>query len=196
MDRLIHKIAEADKDDPLKFVLSTDDTDLVGDIIVQQGGISLSRDPLPAQIDHGGSMHDLIGSWKNLTIQTHRTVAQLDLMAKGTSPTVDLIHAVHAAGIRMAASVGFVPDDWEAIWDKKAEFITGFKFLKAILTEASIVVTPANSNALQMAKSLMTKGIKFPIRTPPPQTAATEWHRREKALAMAKRSLSSQTSKG
>jgi hypothetical protein len=194
MDHLIHKIAEADKDNPLKFVLSTDDTDLVGDVVVQSG-LSLARDPLPAQIDHGGSMHDLVGSWKELKIGAHKTVSTLELMPKGTSPTVDLIHAIRDAGIRMAASIGFVPGDWEAIWDKKAEFITGFKFLKSTLIEASIVVTPANPNALQLAKSMVSRGLRFPIQPVMPKTVVSDWHRRERALAMARKILNRQTSK-
>jgi len=184
MDRLIRKIAESSPDDPLKFVLSTDDPDLVGDVVVQRGGISLSRDPLPAQIDHGGSIHDMIGTWKNMDIGAHRTTATLDLLPKGVSQTVDLIHALKAAGIRLAASIGFVPEDWEAIWDKKGEFITGFKFLKAVLTEASIVVTPANPAALQMSKAL-----KFPVQPRQPVTTTGEWHRYAKATASARKIL-------
>lgn len=186
MDRLIHKIAESSPEDPLKFVLSTDDVDLVGDIVVQRGGISLARDPLPAQIDHGGSIHDLIGSWKNIKIDQHKTTATLDLLPKGTSQTVDLIHALKTAGIRLAASIGFIPEDggWEAMWDKAGERITGFKFLKSILTEASIVVTPANPAALQMSKSL-----KFPVQPKLPVTVSTEWHRYAKAMAAARKRL-------
>lgn len=185
MDRLIRKIAEASADDPLKFVLTTDDVDLVGDIVVQRGGVSIARDPLPAQIDHGGSIHDLIGTWKDLKVEAHRTVARLDLMPKGTSPTVDLIHSIKAAGIRFAVSIGFVPMDWEAIWDSKGDRITGFKFLKSVLTEASIVVTPANPAALQMSKAL-----KFPVQpTDLPRTATSEWHRYQRAVSAARKSL-------
>lgn len=187
MDRLIRKIAESTPDDPLKFVLSTDDVDLVGDVVVQRGGISLARDPLPAQIDHGGSIHDLIGSWKNVSIGAHKTTATLDLLPKGVSQTVDLIHALKAAGIRLAASIGFIPDGkdgWEAIWDKQGERITGFKFLKTILTEASIVVTPANPAALQMSKAL-----KFPVQPKMPVTTTSEWHRYAKAMASAHKHL-------
>jgi phage head maturation protease len=184
MDRLIRKVAESSEEAPLKFVLSTDDLDLVGDIIIQEGGISLARSPLPAQIDHGGSMHDLVGTWKNVNIGKHTTVAELELMPKGTSPAVDLIYAVKAAGIRMATSVGFVPTDYELIWDKDGEWVTGFKFLKSVLTEASIVVTPANPQALQVAKFLKVAIPKFS-----PRTIQTDWHRRALALAYARRSL-------
>jgi len=181
MDRLILKVAQPSEEDPLKFVLSTDDIDLVGDVIVQEG-LKLARDPLPAQIDHGGSMHDLIGTWKNVKISTHKTVAELDLMPKGTSPAVDLIHAIKAAGIRMATSVGFRPIDYEAIWDKKGEFITGFKFLKSVLTEASIVVSPANPQALQVAKSL---NVSIARSVPKP----AYWHRHALALAYARKRI-------
>lgn len=135
-------------------------------------------------------MHDLVGSWKDLRIGKHRTTATLDLLPKGVSPAVDLIHAVKDAGIRMAASVGFVPMDWEAIWDQKGDFITGFKFLKSILTEASIVVTPANPNALQLAKSF-----KLQIARQVPKTGLTQWHRTQIALARARKIILGQSSK-
>jgi hypothetical protein len=184
MDRLVRKVAESSADDPLKFVLSTDDLDLVGDIIIQEGGLTLARTPIPAQIDHGGSMHDLVGAWKNIKIGKHLTEATLDLMPKGTSPTVDLIHAIKATGLQLAASVGFIPQDYELIWDKKGEWVTGFKFLKSVLTEASIVVTPANPQALQIAKSMHVAIPRFE-----PKTIQCQWHRRALALAYARKSI-------
>lgn len=189
MDRLIRKVAESTAEEPLKFVLSTDDLDLVGDIIIQEGGLTLARSPLPAQIDHGGSMHDLVGAWKNVKIDKHQTSATLELMPKGTSKTVDLIHAIKETGLRMATSVGFIPQDYEAIWDKKGEWITGFKFLKSVLTEASIVVTPANPQALQIAKSMHVAIPRFE-----PKTIQCQWHRRALALAYARKQIG-QTSK-
>src|SRR5262245_18560681 len=142
-------------DDGIRFVLSTDDVDLSGDIVVQDG-ISLARNPLPAQIDHGGGMFDLIGEWKDFDIGPHETTAILHLLKRGISRAADLIRELHSEGISLACSIGFIPDwnAYELIRDDRNEYVTGIKWLKSTLTEASIVVTPANPAALERAKRL------------------------------------------
>jgi hypothetical protein len=142
-------------EDGIRFVLSTDDVDLMGDIVVQSG-LSLSRSPLPAQIDHGGGMFDVIGEWKDFQIGAHQTTAALKLLKRGVSRAADLVRDLYKDGVQLAASIGFMPD-WDAyelIRDDKNEYVTGIKWLKSTLTEASIVVTPANPAALARAKSL------------------------------------------
>ena len=146
---------ERNADRGIKFVLSTDQPDLTGDIVVQEG-LSLSRDPLPAQIDHGGSMFDLIGEWTNIKFGTHQTTAVLKLLDAGISKAADLVRSLYESGVSLAASIGFVPDfsAYELIRDPKNDQIIGIKWLKAALTEASVIVTPANPAALAVMKSV------------------------------------------
>lgn len=146
---------QRDADGGIRFVLSTDTPDLTGDVVVQSG-LSLARDPLPAMIDHGGGMADLIGQWKDFSFSAHRTTAVLELLDRGVSKAADLVRDLYERGVQLAASIGFVPSEgkYELIRDPKNERVIGIRWLESTLTEASVVVTPANPQALALAKSL------------------------------------------
>jgi hypothetical protein len=135
-----------------RFVLSTDAPDLMGDVVVQSG--LTIPDRLPAQIDHSGSMWAAIGKWIDVERDAHRTLATLALLPEGTSKAADLVRGMVQAGLRLAASIGFDPTEWERITEPKTERTTGYRFLKANLLEASVVVVPANPEALAVAKRL------------------------------------------
>lgn len=159
-DRLIIKTtqpqkAARDADDGIRFILSTDERDLAGDEVVQTG-LTLARDPLPAQIDHGGGMFDLIGEWRSVKFTPHQTTATLKLLARGISRAADLVRDLYESGIQLAASIGFVPDRdaYELIRDPQNDRVTGIRWMRAVLTEASVIVTPANPSAIALAKSL------------------------------------------
>jgi HK97 family phage major capsid protein len=139
---------------PTTFVLSSEAVDLEGDVVVQSGLVPVS-DRVPAQVDHSGQMRDLIGSWQNIRRSQGRTLADLSLLERGISQSADLVRALLDAGIRMAASIGFVPTKTSYIRDEKNERITGFRFEASRLVEASVVVVPANPEALNLAKSLL-----------------------------------------
>ena len=154
MSALITKKTSASSD--LHFTLSSETPDLVGDVVVQKG-LKPARSPLPAQIDHGGGMFDLVGAWHDIKVIGTKTVARLELLPPGVSKAADLVRSIHEAGIQLAASIGFRPEQYEPIKQKLtngSEKITGIKFTKAVLTEASIVVTPCNPEALAFSKSL------------------------------------------
>ena len=138
-----------------RFVLSTESVDLMGDVVVQSG-LSPISERIPAQIDHRGSMNALIGWWSDFETRDARTTATLVLLEKGLSQTADLIRALVDAGVRLAASIGFVPTEYEDILDEKHNWTGGYRFLKSLLVEASVVVVPANPEALSIAKSLLS----------------------------------------
>src|SRR5215510_637811 len=92
--------AEASADGGIRFVLSTDTPDLTGDVVVQQG-LSLSRTPLPAMIDHGGGIFDLIGEWRNFVFGQHQTTAVLRLLEPGISRAADLVRSLFNAGVQL-----------------------------------------------------------------------------------------------
>jgi len=142
---------DADLERP-RFVLSTDTPDLMGDVVVQDGLVIPDR--LPAQIDHAGSIWSQVGRWVDIERDAHRTLATLDLLPEHTSKAADLVRGMARAGLRLAASIGFVPEEWEAITDAATKHTTGFRFIRARLLEASVVVTPANPEALALAKRL------------------------------------------
>jgi len=146
-------VTKSGKDGRPRFVISTDQTDLVGDIVVQQGLKPVST-RLPAQVDHSGQMRDLIGWWSDLATEGAKTLATLNLFEPGLSPMADMVRALHDAGVRMAASIGFVPDftdgGIELLRDKQNDSVTGYKFNRSKLIETSVVVVPANPGALSV----------------------------------------------
>ena len=170
-----------------RFVLSTDSPDLMGDIVVQAGLEIPER--LPAQIDHSGSVWAQVGRWVDVERDAHRTLATLELLPERTSKAADLIRGMARAGLRMAASIGFVPNEWEPITDPTTKRTTGFRFLRAHLAEASIVVTPANPEALALAKRLGLPRIAAPglLQAEPAALQARE--RAAVALARINRAL-------
>jgi hypothetical protein len=141
-----------------RFVISTEAVDLEGDVVVQSGLEQVSE-RLPAQVDHSGRIRDLIGWWENVKTAAKRTTAELHLLPEGMNQAADLVRSLLDAGVRMAASIGFVPVETEYIrtpdTPEQRGFITGFRFLRSKLVEASIVVVPANPEALSFAKSLI-----------------------------------------
>jgi hypothetical protein len=140
-----------------RFVISTDDVDLQGDIVVQAGLKPVSP-RVPAQVDHSGKMRDLIGWWENIKTEGHRTFADLVLFPATPAhlpPRMhDLVRELYEGGVRMAASIGFHPDlsdgGYELIRDTANDWVTGVKYNRSTLVEASIVVVPANPGALSV----------------------------------------------
>jgi hypothetical protein len=179
--------AAVNTDQGLRFTLSTESPDLAGDVVVQSGLVPAYQ-PLPAMIDHGNDMSDLIGTWRDLTNNGQRTSARLDLLPQGISASADLVRALHKAGIRLAASVKFLPDELEEIREKGAAktFPPRFRYLRSRLVEASVVAMPCNAEALQeVGKSLpqYRAAIDQLVR----QEAALSSATRAKAVAAVKR---------
>ncbi len=147
------EVTKSAKDGKPRYVISTEQVDLQGDIVVQ-AGLKPVGPRIPAQVDHSGKMRDLIGWWSDITTEGHKTLATLNLFEAGKSRTADMVRELHDAGIRMAASIGFVPDfeegGYELIRDTKNEWVTGIKFNRSTLIETSVVVVPANPGALSV----------------------------------------------
>jgi hypothetical protein len=143
-----------------RYVISTDQTDLMGDIVVQEG-LKPVADRIPAQVDHSGKIRDQIGYWSDIELKGHKTYAMLNLFPEGLSRNADLIRAMHEADMPMASSIGFVPDitkgGYELIRDEENDWVTGYRFLRSLLVEASVVVVPANPGALSVRSTEFAK---------------------------------------
>lgn len=137
-----------------RFVLSTETPDLAGDVVVQAGRENVSA-RIPAQVDHSGSIRDLIGHWENIKTEGKRTTAELVLFDKGVSWVADLVRTLLDSGVRMAASIGFQSIKREDIRDPDTDHgrFMGYRFQRWKLLEGSVVVVPANPDALSFAKS-------------------------------------------
>ncbi|SCK49108.1 Caudovirus prohead protease [Variovorax sp. HW608] len=154
------KSASGKREGRYRYVISTDQVDLMGDIVVQEG-LKAVADRIPAQVDHSGKIRDQIGYWTDIELKGHKTFATLNLFPEGLSRNADLVRAMHEADMPMASSIGFVPDmtegGFEYIRDEKNEFITGYRFLRSLLVETSVVVVPANPGALSLRSAEFAK---------------------------------------
>jgi hypothetical protein len=135
-------------DDSYTFVISSEEPDLIGDVVVQAGMKPVSE-RIPAQVDHSGQVKDLIGSWRNIRQQGKTTLADLSLFEKGISNTADLVRALLDAGVQMAASIGFTGRGQPIAENKR-----GYMYPETKLIEASVVSVPCHPAALSVAKSL------------------------------------------
>lgn len=137
-------------DDTYSFLASSEKADSYGDIVVQKG-ISLSRFKKNPIILYQHDANSPIGTGKAY-LGDKGLMVDVKLAPPGTSPIIDTVRGLLSAGILKAVSIGFSAKEWEPIRDKDNEFL-GYKFLKSLLHEISIVSIPANDEALAIAKS-------------------------------------------
>jgi len=137
-------------DDTYTFLASSEKTDSYGDIVVQEG-ISLKRFKKNPIILYQHNHHSPIGTGKAY-LGDKGLMVDIKLAPPGITPIVDTVRGLMEAGILKAVSIGFSALEWEPIRDKENNFL-GYKFLKSLLHEISIVSIPANDEALAIAKS-------------------------------------------
>lgn len=144
------KVGLQSADDPLKFILSTDSVDRMGDIVEQDWQLKdFKKNPIAlVQHDHTNP----IGVWKDLKIEAGKLVGTLKLAKEGTSSVVDTVRSLIEQHILKAVSVGFSVGSYEARYDEDGNF-QGYLLQKPSLHEASVVSVPANQEALQIAKA-------------------------------------------
>lgn len=142
-----------DQDRTAKFVLSSENVDRYGDVVVQ-AGLDVSRflqNPIALLFHNSRSWP--CGNWsdvaKVLNGRPRRTEATLNFLPEGTDPDADRAAAHVAAGTLRTVSIGFQPDwdEVEMILDDDGDF-QGLRYGVSELLEASIVAIPANPDAL------------------------------------------------
>jgi HK97 family phage major capsid protein/HK97 family phage prohead protease len=146
----VEKTGEQSQANPFTFVLSTEDVDRVGDVVVQDG-INLrnfKRNPV-ALFAHDHRRP--IGVWENIRREGKSLVADLKLAAHGTSRFIDELRALIEQRILRATSIGFGVEKAEPLDPDNPR--SGYRFVKTELHEASLVSVPANQFALRV-KSL------------------------------------------
>lgn len=137
-------------DDTYSFLASSENVDSYGDVVVQKG-ISLKRFKKNPIILYQHNHDAPIGTGKAYHTDEGLKV-DVKLAPPGVSSIVDTVRGLIEANILKAVSIGFSPVEWEPIRDVDDQF-TGFKFLKSLLHEISVVSIPANDEALAIAKS-------------------------------------------
>lgn len=150
----IVKVGSQDPDNPLKYILSTDVVDRMGDIVEQDWQLKdFKKNPIAL------FMHDHkspIGVWKNVKVETIKgkkmLTGVLSLAEEGTSAIIDTVRSLIKQKILKAVSVGFSVGGYEVRYDENGNY-EGYTLKNPSLHESSIVSVPANQEALQIAKS-------------------------------------------
>ena len=150
--KTVHKTNEVEFDAGLNCVLSDLSEDHYGDIVGDGAHPTLgwdTKDFLKNPIALWS--HDSrapIGTWKNVRVENGALLGRLHMAPKGSSPRIDELSALLAAGILRGISVGFKPTE------SKPRDNGGRHYLRQTLVEASLVSVPANPAALLCAKAL------------------------------------------
>jgi HK97 family phage prohead protease len=184
----VHKTNDAAEfDQGLNCILSdlTEDRygDVVGDGTHPMLGWDLAefnRNPI-ALFNHQSSFP--IGTWKNLRVENSALVGRLHMAPTGSSPRIDELKALLAAGVLKGISVGFIPVE------HKQRDTGGYHYLRQKLVEASLVSVPANPSALTMAKALgiSKQTITMVFEPSEEQLLAQALKARDRAMAEVKR---------
>lgn len=141
---LVTRTAEQSAADPYEFIMSTDDTDRMGDV-VEIGGIDLKafrKNPV-ALWQHDAESP--IGTWADVRKEGGRLIGKLQLAAAKTSPLIDRLRQLIEQRVLRAVSIGF-----RALEIKPTGEGFGLRFLKSELVECSLVSIPANAAALRV----------------------------------------------
>jgi len=144
-------ITKATREGVYTFQASSEKVDSYGDVVMQKG-IDLSRFKENPIILYQHNSDEPIGRAVDMRLSEKGLVADVELAPFGVSEKIDTIRGLIEAGILKAVSIGFTALEHEIIRDKSGD-MTGFKFVKSLLHEISIVSIPANDEALAIARS-------------------------------------------
>lgn len=134
----------------VSVVLSTEDVDRDGDVILQAGWDLRAYQRNPVVL----AFHDPskpIARGENVRVEGGRLVGDMVFPEKGEVALADEIFALYEMGALNAVSVGFMPEDLEPRRTEAGGF-TGFDIRAAELYEFSAVSIPSNREALVRAK--------------------------------------------
>lgn len=141
----------ADKPNTYRFLASSEKEDSYGDVVSQKG-IDLTRFKSNPIILYQHNADEPIGRAVSTKLGDKGLEVDIELAPQGISEKIDTIRGLIEAKILKAVSIGFSPIEYEPIRDKDNQF-TGYKFIKSLLHEISVVSIPANDEALAIAKS-------------------------------------------
>jgi HK97 family phage major capsid protein len=142
----------------IRFRVSNEDVDALGDVVVQAG---LDFPPtLPAVADHSHTLQAAIGDWQQVERGNRETFATLRLLPRGVSRSADLVRAMHEGGFPLASSIFFTTKrgDVEPITRSTPGGRTvetgGVRYLRGKVHEITLTQFPANPAAVAVARSL------------------------------------------
>jgi methylphosphotriester-DNA--protein-cysteine methyltransferase len=89
-----------------------------------------------------------------MRVEGNELRGRLKLAPEGTSPRIDEIRRLVEAKVLKSTSIGFMPVEAEPIVSNDGRRTGGMRYLRSELIEISLVSTPANPDALALARSM------------------------------------------
>jgi HK97 family phage prohead protease len=142
---------EADDQGPIMgFVISTDEVDRHGDVIVAQGWQLDSYLRNPVFLWAHDYARPVIGRAASVWKEPHRLLAQMEFAPTKFAQEVAFLYRNN---YQRGVSVGFKPVVYEERRNEKTGAFLGIRFLEQELLEVSAVPVPANRSALRRAEA-------------------------------------------
>ena len=163
--------AADDRDQPMSFIISTDDVDRHGDVIVAEGWRLDSYLANPVFLWAHDYARPVIGRAVEVWSEPHRLLARMKFAPTGFAQEVALLYR---SGYQRGVSVGFKPLRYEERRNDKTGAFLGIRFLEQELFETSAVPVPANSQALRKALDQAPRLGEYLRQTVPADTAVDE----------------------
>lgn len=147
----VYKQGTQSADDPYTFIMSSETTDRMGDVIRQKGWEleDFKANPI-ALFGHMKSFP--IGHWQNVRVVGKKLMGELVLAKQGTSDRIDEIRSLVEQRVLRAVSVGFRVLEYEPM--QKDDPWGPWDIKRQTLHETSLVSVPANQEALMVARQL------------------------------------------
>ena len=138
------------QEQPMAFVLSTDEIDRHGDVIAADGWKLEAYRGNPVFLWAHDYARPVIGRAVETWTEPHRLLAQVEFAPTRFAQEVAMLYQ---AGYQRGVSVGFKPLRYEERRHEKTGAFLGIRFLEQELLEVSAVPVPANRSALRRALS-------------------------------------------
>ena len=148
------KAADVESEAVLTFIGSDESVDRYGDV-VRQAGLKLDnfrRNPVVPDCHDYSSVAKILGTCDSVVVKDGRLVNAVRFALD--NPLGSLAYKMAKAGHIRAQSIGFLPQKYAPLGGSQQ----GYEFTEAELLEISLVVVPANANAVAQMKGAFASG--------------------------------------
>lgn len=133
---------------PMTFVISSEEVDRHGDVVVAQGWQLAAYRQNPVFLWAHDYTRPVIGRARAVWAEAERLLARMEFAPTGFAREVA---ALYRSGYQQGVSVGFKPLRYEERRQEQTGALLGIRFLEQELLEVSAVPVPANRQALRRA---------------------------------------------
>ena len=170
---------DAGQGQTMAFVISTDEVDRHGDVILAEGWKLESYQRNPVFLWAHDYARPVIGRAVAVWQEPHRLLARMEFAPTQFAQEVAMLYQ---AGYQHGVSVGFKPLRYEERRHEQTGAFLGIRFLEQELLETSAVPVPANRSALRRALDEAPRAGEYLRRLAP---TAAERPGRKASLALA-----------